>query len=67
MAIVAEKSKNTPVDKKLNTPNRTISGSPTYSITPLYTGEIVQDTTTGSLWYALSLAIDSWSPAVIKG
>ena len=34
MAIVAEKSKNTPVDKKLNTPNRTISGSPTNSITP---------------------------------
>lgn len=67
MATVANKAGTNPVaiDRKLTTPNRKNSGSPQGSVTPEYTGEIVLDTTTGQLWYALDMTTTGWATAAI--
>lgn len=67
MATVVEKSKNTPVDKKLAEPNRTNAGTPIGALTPLYKGEMVLDTTSGTIYYALGLTNTSWALASISG
>lgn len=48
------------VDRKLTTPNRKNAGTPLASLTPLYAGEIVEDTATGFLWYAIDLTTTGW-------
>ena len=59
MATVPNKADfNAPVDKPLTKHNRTSAGAPSFA--PLYSGEIVLDTTTHGLWQAQSLANDSW-------
>jgi hypothetical protein len=63
MAIVADKSGNTPTDKPHDSPNRKIAGSPVGVTTPQYSGEIVLDTTTGSTWYATDLTTTGWVSA----
>jgi hypothetical protein len=51
-----------PVDRKLATPNRTVTVVPLSTTTPIYAGEIVLDTVTNGLWVAQSLQNDSWIP-----
>lgn len=65
MTTVAEKSKNTPVDKKLCDPNRKVASTPVGTLTPLYKGEIVLLTTDGSLWWATDLTDTGWTTAAI--
>ncbi len=51
------------LDKKISSPNRKIAGNPLSSVTPLYAGEIVLDSSTGNMWYALDLTNTGWTPA----
>lgn len=67
MATVVEKSKRTPVDKKFAEPNRKNSGTPIGTLTPLYKGEMVIDSTTGTIYYALGLTNSDWALASIAG
>lgn len=47
-------------DKPLSTPNRFLSSSPYGVTTPGYTGEVVQDSSTGQLWLASNLTNTGW-------
>jgi hypothetical protein len=60
MAIVRDLSGNNPLDSSFNQPNRRNAGEPNGTVTPLYAGEIVLDTTNNALWKAMTLANDSW-------
>lgn len=65
MAIVRDASGLTfgdgrSVDRPLSTPNRNFSASPVGTQTPQYTGELVQDTSTGQLWQAGNLTSAGW-------
>lgn len=61
MAIVANKG-NTgePIDPTYCGANRTNAGEPNGTITPVYAGEMILDTTNNILWKSLSLANSSW-------
>lgn len=48
------------VDKPLSTVNRWLSASPLGVTTPGYTGEIVQDNSTGQCWLAANLTNAGW-------
>lgn len=52
-------------DRKLTTPTRKNAGSPQGSLTPAFAGEVVLDTTTGQLWYALDLTTTGWATAAV--
>jgi hypothetical protein len=55
-----------PVDPPMHTPNRIIAVNPIGVITPLFSGEIVLDSTTTKLAYrAMSLLNTSWVQMVI--
>lgn len=61
MAIVKNLGNvDTPIDPALCTYNRTNAGEPNGSITPLFLGEMILDTTNNILWKSLSLANSSW-------
>jgi len=63
MATVVDKSGNSPangVDQKLETPNRTNSGSPQGSLTPQYAGELVHDTTNNDIYRAYGQTTADW-------
>lgn len=64
MAIVADLSGNNgfsgPQDKSYSTYNRTNAGTPNGTLVPLYTGEIVLDTTNHNLWKAETLLNSGW-------
>lgn len=61
MAIVANKGNpNEPIDSAFCTANRTNAGEPNGSVTPLFVGEMVLDTTNNILWKSLSTANSSW-------
>lgn len=67
MATVVNKGMPAFTDKKYNDTNRKISGSPVGTTTPLYKGEIVQDTATGNLYFANDLTNTGWCTVVIGG
>ena len=67
MATVPNKAYHTPLDKKLSSYNRKNAGSPVGSVTPLYTGEIIMDTTDNKLWRAEGTTSNDWLPTVIEG
>jgi hypothetical protein len=48
------------VDKPLSTVNRWLASSPVGVTTPGYTGELVQDNSTGQLWQAANLTSAGW-------
>lgn len=48
------------VDRKLSSPNRWLSSTPYGTILPGYTGEMVQDTSTGQIWEATNLTNLGW-------
>lgn len=48
------------VDRPLSTINRWLSASPVGVTTPQYTGEIVQDNSTGQVWQAGNLTSAGW-------
>lgn len=65
MAIVADLSGLSfrdarSVDRPLSTVNRWLSANPTGTTTPQYTGELVQDSSTGQLWQAGNLTNTGW-------
>lgn len=65
MAIVADLSgysyrDSRTVDKPLSTVNRWLAASPIGVTTPQYTGEIVQDNSTGQVWQAGNLLNTGW-------
>lgn len=60
MAIVADLSGNSPIDKSFVTFNRRNAGTPNAALTPLYVGEIVLDTTNHALWKAEALTNNDW-------
>lgn len=67
MATVPDKSTNTPTDRPYSSPNRKNAGSPIGSLTPLYSGEIVQDTTNGVFYYASGKTSADWVLATVNG
>lgn len=60
MAIVADLSGNSPLDKSFCHPNRSNAGEPNGSLTPQYAGEVVLDTTNNALWKAILTTNTSW-------
>lgn len=58
------------LDRKLASPNRQNAGSPLGSLTPLYPGELVLDTTNTQMWVgsmapgATTWNTSSWTPVV---
>lgn len=66
MAIVPDLSGNFPqslplgVEGSFSTPNRKNAGNPLTVLTPRYSGEIVQDTTTGTIYIAVGLTAADW-------
>ena len=48
------------VDKPLSTVNRWVAASPIGVTTPGYTGEMVQDNSTGQVWLATNLLNTGW-------
>lgn len=61
MAIVQERSRNTPIDKKYATHNRTNAGNPIGSLTPLYINELVLDTTNLRYFRATGNTSNDWT------
>jgi hypothetical protein len=61
MAIVPDLSTGAAPDRALASPNRRIAGSPLGSTVPLYSGEIIQNTSTGDLWFATATTSTSWT------
>lgn len=49
-----------PIDEPLTKHNRTVAADPNGSVTPLFSGEIVLDTTSKQLWQAQDLSNTSW-------
>ncbi len=73
MAIVPDLSGNSlatfldgGVDRNFSGVNRVVAASPNGVTTPGYSGEIVMDTSTQTLWQALGLTNTSWVPTVIE-
>lgn len=64
MAIVVDKAGRGELDNSYDSPNRSGAGSPQSTVTPEYSGELYQDSTTGDIHQAQSLKIDSWAPYV---
>lgn len=63
MATVPDKAVGGgPIDKSLVDPTRTTAGNPNSSLTPMFGGEIVLDTTNNVLWRATSMTNTSWVP-----
>ena len=68
MATVPELSGSTSLmtngqlDTKMETPNRSNAGTPVGALTPLYSGEIVLDTTNFQLWIAFGTSTNDWMP-----
>lgn len=61
MAIVQNKARpGDGTDLAYNSYNRTNAGEPNASITPLFVGEMILDTTNNILWKSLSMANSSW-------
>lgn len=60
MAIVADLSGNSPIDKSYSYFNRSNAGTPNAALTPQYVGEIVLDTTNHNLWKAETLLNTGW-------
>ena len=60
MATVVDKSGNSKLDKPLSGWNRKTGATPVNTLTPLYTDEVVLDTTTGFLWRATDLTTTGW-------
>lgn len=61
MAIVPNLARNTDfVDQPFCSPNRVNAGNPNGSLTPIFNGELVDDTTNGRLWKAIGLTNTSW-------
>ena len=67
MATVRNKAQYAPLDKKYAMPNRKLAASPFNTTVPLYTGEIVLDTTTGNMWYGTDLTNSGWTAASVSG
>lgn len=55
------------IDRPYSSPNRKQAGTPLATTTPLYSGEIIQDTTAGTLWYALGLTSADWISVQVEG
>lgn len=74
MATVVDKSGNTPVVGKLDTTitvdhkyhsvNRKLSATPIGATVPLFTGEIVEDTTNEKIYRAIGTTNTDWEPVV---
>lgn len=64
MAETVDLSGNSPfgLDNKLSHPNRSNAGSPEGSLTPLYPGELVLDTTNFRVWRGYGTGTDGWQP-----
>ena len=62
MATVPDLSGNSPIDFSLCKPNRNNAGTPIGSLTPLYSGEIVHDTTNRMLFRAIGITNAAWMP-----
>lgn len=60
MAIVADRSGNTPTDHDLTGVNRKINGTPIGSTTPGYRGEIVMNYATGQCYRAVGATNNDW-------
>ena len=61
MATVPNKADfGDPLDPALTKHNRVTAAAPNGALTPLFSGEIVLDTTSKQLWQAQSLANNSW-------
>lgn len=58
--FVLDKSGNSVTGQPFDQYNRTNAGDPTGSITPLYAGERILDTTNGTLYQALGLLSSTW-------
>lgn len=72
MAIVPDLSENYPegvygADGSFSSVNRIVAASPNGVTTPLYSGEILRDTSTQALWQAIGLTNTSWVPTTIEG
>ena len=67
MANVADLARpGDPLDRPLNTPNRKVAGTPiALALTPAFSGELVLNTTDGTLWFARGIASNDWIIAVI--
>jgi hypothetical protein len=66
MATVVNRAAIAPVDKKLASTNRKIAFSPLGVTTPQYTGELILDTSTGTLWFASDNTVTGWTPATFE-
>lgn len=62
MATVADLAGISPLDVKLSSYNRTVAAAPNGVTTPLFVGEMLLDTSTNSIWRAMSAANTSWVP-----
>lgn len=61
MATVLDLSGNNPLEvRKFSAFSRTNAGEPNGSLTPLYGGEIVLDTTNNALWEAVGTTNAQW-------
>lgn len=61
MAIVVNAARpSEAVDKSFVTWNRKNAGAPSTSLTPVFTGEIVLDTTNNTYWRAVGIANTDW-------
>lgn len=47
-------------DRHLSAPNRWVATPPYGVLTPGYTGEMVQDTSTGQVWLASNMLTTGW-------
>jgi len=61
MAIVPDKSGNSPLDRKYSDFNRMNAGTPIGALVPLYANEVVLDTTNLRLWRAVGTTNNDWS------
>lgn len=64
MAIVADLARpGDIIDASLCSPNRRVNSSPiTLVLLPLFSGEIVLNTSNGDMWIAVGTTAGSWSP-----
>jgi hypothetical protein len=63
MATVLNKgNESAPVDNSFENVRRSNAGSPLNTIDPLYTGEIILDETSGTLWMASGTTNTTWIP-----
>lgn len=63
MATVVDLSGNGgPVDYSLVKHNRINAGNPNASVTPLFSGEIILDSTNDMYWQAMGITNNEWIP-----